>query len=1308
MFELFSLSPFSWMALAVVAVIFFVRWGNRPANGGSPDSSASREPLAPSPRQLREKNLRVVRREISLALNGGNIRRDTYEDMDQYLNGQAARLAEPTPPAVPMPPLASFAQVFPPSETSVAERKEAPSTPLAGVAPHATPVQPAVAHAAVPEARMETPIMLESSNRKPEAVIAKEKSWAERFFTPENVRILQSLGIGIIFLSAVAFVRSEMWNGASGWAQLGMLVAGTLCCSGLGILLLRLTNLRLTGLCFLILGQLSLLVDLYAARVFHAPSGELLYTHSDSSLWTIGFIVFSATAYLQARWIKESLFEAFTYFGALAAWGAGMHGTCVEPELLPASFVPVLLVSSILARNIAGVEPQRRWSLPWWLTSGVSLAAPVLCIALPVAALWSGQAALARDFHWHALAILLLAAALLKEAFFGHEIRAVHVPAVLLLAIAPLGVYAFNGTTQNSDYWPLALTLPGLLFAVFGMLASRNSLRKTLLDQIANWGLTALLLGFAVAIPVWGADGPSAFLVVSFMAVAVAGLFRAILQSDKAGPWLFGVASAFALTQVFHLNRADAETYLLGAFLLASALHALWFMTKKWLPNFDAVAKHGIISADVLCTLTAVPLVLGTLLYGIFGGALSTTLYIAWPALAAYVLFTSMLSQKPLRRWMGILLLGMAVFPPQFTLASLYIPVTPSLALTAGLATLLALFLHGRENNPKLLKSGLYGAGAIIAYGTVMGFVELVHGRTLNAGIGLIMMSISLASLALLLRGKLDLLRRACFVETLALLQLGLGLAVIANYIGVTGEQWSMAGTMIAALVLLAGLALDSLSGPWLGEKGLASPSPFLESRTIAVAIIGALALLDALAGNPLHTAHLDMAWRNFFSISLLTLYFSFANSSRNSSLNSAIRWGAAVLAYCALIPATYLLFLKAHSTGSSWGALWFLGLAPVLMIAGNMMRREKEAGLANVAFAGSALVACGSLLLAFTNNRANLAGVPCATLLGIGALALVARRILYRIEFSAAACVALTCAAFYGLRAICGSPAWMAHAPNVWEMPFMTLVGMTVLWVGGRFKVEPLEAPRENESLLSWHGLIVSITAAAFAMLNLTFYGSRVKGGMLGNTGHLDAFIIVIALLAPVFLLARRHLQLSAGRHWASACAGLAYVMQVWKAQPAAWEWYTLPLAVFLFVSAWEMVRSEKVEGSVEVNGLLGLGSALALLPSFIQGLPWNANDLWHVLTLAVIGFAMVFTALATRRKVPLLSASGTILICLLVHAIHLAMHRQMMLPVGGLIAGFSVLAVASLFESRMNANLRSAVDRARAEARMFWTSWN
>jgi len=90
------------------------------------------------------------------------------------------------------------------------------------------------------------------------------------------------------------------------------------------------------------------------------------------------------------------------------------------------------------------------------------------------------------------------------------------------------------------------------------------------------------------------------------------------------------------------------------------------------------------------------------------------------------------------------------------------------------------------------------------------------------------------------------------------------------------------------------------------------------------------------------------------------------------------------------------------------------------------------------------------------------------------------------------------------------------------------------------------------------------------------------------------------------------------------------------------------------------------------------------------------------------VEGFALVLGAMIARRKIPLLVGSSTMLLGTLIKATQWIIHRELTMPLVGILMGFFVLAVASLFESRMNRLVGQAVDKAKSEARHFWMSWD
>jgi CBS-domain-containing membrane protein len=114
-----------------------------------------------------------------------------------------------------------------------------------------------------------------------------------------------------------------------------------------------------------------------------------------------------------------------------------------------------------------------------------------------------------------------------------------------------------------------------------------------------------------------------------------------------------------------------------------------------------------------------------------------------------------------------------------------------------------------------------------------------------------------------------------------------------------------------------------------------------------------------------------------------------------------------------------------------------------------------------------------------------------------------------------------------------------------------------------------------------------------------------------------------------------------------------------------------------------------------------------LALLPSFLQAMPGMAHGTRHFFILLGLGMAMVFGAMVARRKVPLLAGASAMVLCTLIKAVELAWQESVLWPVLVFFFGCVVLGAGVLFEQRMNQAFRKAMDRAKAEAKMFWVSW-
>jgi hypothetical protein len=249
-----------------------------------------------------------------------------------------------------------------------------------------------------------------------------------------------------------------------------------------------------------------------------------------------------------------------------------------------------------------------------------------------------------------------------------------------------------------------------------------------------------------------------------------------------------------------------------------------------------------------------------------------------------------------------------------------------------------------------------------------------------------------------------------------------------------------------------------------------------------------------------------------------------------------------------------------------------------------------------------------------------------------------------------------------------------------------------------------------QGRSRLALTGVALNCLAAFLSMMALLFFGVDFAGYGGADMLRLDAFIVCLLLVSATALGVRYWLREESARYIAPVAALIGYVLFVCKGPIHQWEWITLPVAAFLFLWA----RQQAVDGGpdkralTETNVLLTIACMTALLPSFIQAMAYNTAALYHSLAVIGIGMAMVLGAMAVRRKIPLLSATGIMLLLTIVKAVQWAAHREeIMLPLVGVFIGFGIVALGTLFEARMNKALRNAVDVAKAEARMFWISW-
>lgn len=1287
-----------------------------------------------------------------------------------------------------------------------------------------------------------------------------KRPWTERLFTPENIRILQSLGIGIIFISAVAFVRGQMWDAAGPWEQLGLLLGGTLFCGLAGFALHRWTSLRITGLGFLLLGHLSLLLDTYAA-VLTPAGGTALYPFTAASLWTAMFAAFAGSSLWHARKLKEPLFEAFAVFGALCSWGSAAYWFGLPWALMPAAFVPALLLCAFGARMLAsGGAPVRRWSVAWWLGAVWDVGGLLLALALPAAAVLDVNLKLDAHLPLHLAAVLAMAFALLARSWRAAGSGASgdgplgRVDAAALLLLAPVPLVFFARGVEWYEYLTAfalpAAVLGGVALALRRALAGIGAARASLIERLGHWGLGVVLFAvpFALLVAVDGAMTPAQAALPVGAALAVT-LFAAVFDRQEwaaaAATVLAAVFSGLLLVEHRAASEAWPSVWLGGALFLQAA----WALLDSRAPKFAGESPAmGMFSADVWALLAAGLLVAQnpSVPLGLAAKAASPELLHGWLALLGYAA-SAALVRRGNARWSVVFYAGVPAllgltgcayglwkWPAEsFPLAcsglalgawwlagwarqsgmgldagrrhALSMPIFAVALLGAGHA------LHGLRawpDGPKHLYAVATWAGyALLGWrastgtrrahwntGTFFGFVcgsaialAALHGMraaSLPAGqIGPVLMLVALVlqglcelSLRLArseaddarleagvpLSGRAMGLRAAsalsgagalglgwiaaagahpwCWAATLllgavllaveavlgrrgktklhaprfmllelagfALLACSAREALLALNFPLVPQLWPLLG----ALALLVGMACESLAGAVLGiEKARETPSPFLESRMIAALGIGLVGLMQVLFGRQPFGANVEALWRTIFGCAALAVYGSMARWSAEETWTRVSQWGSALAAYVVLLPLGYLAFLHAHSTGSSYGGAWFMLLAPLMLAAAYALKRNGQAAQAALAATGAMFVDAGALVLAFAINHGNLPEVPMIVFAGLGVQLLAARGGLKSPAFTYAACAAWTGFALFAERLAFGLRVWNDIAP-VWEPLALTALGAGLLAAFGSKLVAKRTQEHQHVAL---YGFWLATAMAAWSLFAWSVYPAYTLYPEPENL-RFSCFIGSLALYGWVCLCARRSLDFEPGAWLGPALTVLAYMLFVWRLHPEAWEWFTVPPAVFCFAWAYHLAQEGGLDARGEdrepVNAVLGVAGLLALAPSFLQALPYEpglSGSVYHYFLLVVLGFALVAGAMVARRKVPLLAGSGAILLGTLVKAVQWIAYKNVALPVAGIVIGFFVLMVGCFFESRMNAALKLAVDRAKAEAKLFWISW-
>jgi hypothetical protein len=534
------------------------------------------------------------------------------------------------------------------------------------------------------------------------------------------------------------------------------------------------------------------------------------------------------------------------------------------------------------------------------------------------------------------------------------------------------------------------------------------------------------------------------------------------------------------------------------------------------------------------------------------------------------------------------------------------------------------------------------------------------------------------------------------------LMALGFGVSTCGYGNLLQGAVWAGIG----ALVLLLGMIFESVAGAVIGPSAQARvPGAFLESRHLAAAFCGALALVTALiAPHAVERVWMTGLWQACLGAALLAIYGSLARSSISAEANLAVRYGCALSSYVILLPLGYLAFLKSQSTGDSWGALWFLALAPALLGVAWLLEQEHEKDQAGLARIGALLVSGGALVLAFAANNGCLAEVPAWTLLGLSLESLLMRRWHQRKEWTVVALAALSGAVFYGMRSIRGDPAWGMPEAWVYEGTVMAALGLLLTVLGG---LTGWERDKDGRSIGGMCGFVLTAISIGLMLTGLLAHGTGAAYLGIANSARLDAFSVALILSGGTAWAASHWLGFTWARWLAPAQLLAAYGLSLWAWHVLAWEYYTIPAALACFFWAWQSERPTSGHDALASRVWQLLGSALLLIPSFVQAMPYTRASVAHFFTLAALALLLVGGAMWARRKIPLLSASSALLLCTIIKTAQWAANREVVLPVAGIGLGFAVLAVGCLFESRMNRALRTASDQVKAQAKMFWINW-
>jgi hypothetical protein len=468
-------------------------------------------------------------------------------------------------------------------------------------------------------------------------------------------------------------------------------------------------------------------------------------------------------------------------------------------------------------------------------------------------------------------------------------------------------------------------------------------------------------------------------------------------------------------------------------------------------------------------------------------------------------------------------------------------------------------------------------------------------------------------------------------------------------------------------------------------KKDLSNPPPdYCHEASYAVAFLsGLFGLL------PSHYAVSGDAYdavRAAATALILSLFISRAPLSLSAEVKRTWRLAAACFAYVILAPLTWLLFLRAQSTGSDWGALWFLALGPILIGVAAFWRQRKEKAHSAAALIGAGVTTAGAILLAFFRNPSANSLVPALVFFGLALEALLAGVLWGGSGFAWASSVATVlgvCFLIGALKLSAGFGLLLLVTFSLLKIVFGALL--------------PTAAGRSRRGPAAMTGLIFSFFLVAYVFHDLDAF--------LGPL-EIDYVILTACVWALVQWLSWRLLNMPSGLYLAFVGGLSAYYLFLHKERVDFVEAYTLAPAILAFIWA-RMTLRRKETRSWGAYGLY-LASALTAVPSFVQAWVWTKSGFVHWLIMMGLCLLLVMGGMMRKRKAPLLVGASCMICGTLVQAARWIADWQPSKAAIGLALGFFLLAIGAFFEQRMSLRVKNAWLKTRSRAENFWREWD